>query len=51
LLILTDENFKEQTVMFFYIFHYGNGQWITRASVRPGRISFFFAKSQKTSPH
>jgi beta-fructofuranosidase len=26
LLILTDENFKEQTVMFFYIFHYGNGQ-------------------------
>ncbi len=30
LLVLTDENFKEQTVVFFYISHSGNGQWITR---------------------
>jgi len=26
LLILIDENFKEQTVVFFYISHSGNGQ-------------------------
>jgi beta-fructofuranosidase len=30
LLVLTDENFKEQTIVFFYISHSGNGQWITR---------------------
>jgi beta-fructofuranosidase len=30
LLVLTDENFKEQTAVFFYISHFGNGQWITR---------------------
>ncbi len=30
LLVLTDENFKEQTVVFFYISHSGNDQWITR---------------------
>ncbi|CAM6077766.1 unnamed protein product [Sphagnum tenellum] len=43
LLVLTDENFKEQTAVFFYISHSGNGQWITRvcndetrASLLPG---------------
>jgi hypothetical protein len=30
LLVLTSENFKEQTAVFFYISHSGNGQWITR---------------------
>jgi len=30
LLVLTDENFKEQTTVFFYISHSRNGQWITR---------------------
>jgi beta-fructofuranosidase len=30
LLVLTDENFKEQTAVFFYISRSGNGQWITR---------------------
>jgi beta-fructofuranosidase len=30
LLVLTDENFKEQTSVFFYISHSCNGQWITR---------------------
>jgi len=28
--LLTHENFKEQTTVFFYISHSGNGQWITR---------------------
>jgi beta-fructofuranosidase len=30
LLVLTDENFKEQTAVFSYISHTRNGQWITR---------------------
>jgi beta-fructofuranosidase len=30
LLVLTDENFKEQTTVFFYISHSRNGQWSTR---------------------
>lgn len=30
LLVFTDENFKEQTAVFFYISRSGIGQWITR---------------------
>jgi beta-fructofuranosidase len=30
LLVLTDENFQEQTAVFFYIVHLKDGQWTTR---------------------
>ncbi len=52
LLVLTDENFKEQTIVFFYISHTGNGQWIIRVCNDETRKDFFFSpKSHETSHH
>jgi beta-fructofuranosidase len=49
LLVLTDENFQEQTAEFFYIGRSSKGEWITRFCSDASRYDFLKKESQETA--